>query len=97
MSRAADTVYLKWARIDAEPMAMTFWQTVVAFAAISACQPVFEDSPRPVERRTCREVRVGPGADLRNWCDRRTALGSIVCTAIAPVGAATSSAASPSG
>jgi len=35
MSWAAGTIYLKWARIDADPMAVTFWQLVVAFVAIT--------------------------------------------------------------
>jgi drug/metabolite transporter (DMT)-like permease len=42
VSWAIGTVYLKWARIDADPMAVTFWQIVVAFIAIGACQPFVE-------------------------------------------------------
>ena len=44
VSWAIGTIYLKWARIDADPMAVTFWQLVVAFVAITACLPVFEGS-----------------------------------------------------
>jgi drug/metabolite transporter (DMT)-like permease len=39
---AAGTIYLKWAQIREEPMAVTFWQVVVGFVAIMICQPVFE-------------------------------------------------------
>jgi drug/metabolite transporter (DMT)-like permease len=39
---AAGTVYLKWAHIKADPTAVTFWQVVVGFVVIAACQPVFE-------------------------------------------------------
>jgi len=39
---AAGTIYLKWAHIDADPMAVTFWQLIVGFVIIAACQPVFE-------------------------------------------------------
>jgi drug/metabolite transporter (DMT)-like permease len=42
VSWAAGTVYLKWAHIEAEPMAVTFWQIVVGFVVISACQPLVE-------------------------------------------------------
>ena len=44
MSWAAGTVYLKWARIAADPVAVTFWQVVVGLAVIGACLPVFEGS-----------------------------------------------------
>ena len=39
---AAGTIYLKWAQIREEPMAVTFWQLIVGFAVIAVCQPVFE-------------------------------------------------------
>jgi drug/metabolite transporter (DMT)-like permease len=39
---AAGTIYLKWAQIREEPMAVTFWQLIVGFVAILICQPVFE-------------------------------------------------------
>ena len=44
MSWAAGTIYLKWAQIQADPMAVTFWQLVVGFVAIAICQPLFEGS-----------------------------------------------------
>jgi drug/metabolite transporter (DMT)-like permease len=37
MSWAAGTVYLKWARIDADPMAAACWQLVIAFVVIALC------------------------------------------------------------
>jgi drug/metabolite transporter (DMT)-like permease len=42
VSWAAGTIYLKWAQIEADPMAVIFWQLVIGFIAIGACQPVFE-------------------------------------------------------
>jgi drug/metabolite transporter (DMT)-like permease len=39
---AAGTIYLKWAHIREEPMAVTFWQLIVGFAVILVCQPLFE-------------------------------------------------------
>src|SRR5262249_39129964 len=39
---AAGTIYLKWADIHEEPMAVTFWQVVVGFVVIAICQPLVE-------------------------------------------------------
>jgi drug/metabolite transporter (DMT)-like permease len=75
VSWAAGTVYIKWARIDAEPMAVTFWQLVVAFVAISAVQPVFEDSLHlwPVQPKTMAALvfsgLVGSGLAYFLWFD----------------------------
>ena len=75
MSWAAGTVYLKWARIDADPMAATFWQIVVAFVAIGACLPVFEGSPHlwPVQPKTMAALvfsgLVGSGIAYFLWFD----------------------------
>ena len=44
-SWAAGTVYLKWARIDADPLAVTTWQLVIAFLLIGASLPLFEGAP----------------------------------------------------
>ena len=44
VSWAAGTVYLKWARIEADPVAITFWQVAVGLIVIGACLPVFEGS-----------------------------------------------------
>jgi drug/metabolite transporter (DMT)-like permease len=41
---AAGTVYLKWARIEADPLAIAAWQVVVALAVVSAGLPIFEGS-----------------------------------------------------
>ncbi len=41
---AAGTVYLKWAHIEADPVAITFWQVAIGLAVISVCVPVFEGS-----------------------------------------------------
>ena len=41
-SWGAGTVYLKWARIEADPMAAAAWQLIVAFGVIFACMLIFE-------------------------------------------------------
>ena len=45
VSWAAGTVYLKWARIDADPMAIAIWQVVISFFVIAACMMIFEGGP----------------------------------------------------
>jgi drug/metabolite transporter (DMT)-like permease len=45
VSWAAGTVYLKWARIAANPMAVAIWQIVIAFFVIGACMMIFEGGP----------------------------------------------------
>ena len=42
MSWAAGTVYLKWAKLEGDPMAITIWQLVFGVAVIAICVPVFE-------------------------------------------------------
>jgi drug/metabolite transporter (DMT)-like permease len=42
---AAGTVYLKWARIIADPIGVTSWQITISFFAIAACMFVFEGGP----------------------------------------------------
>jgi drug/metabolite transporter (DMT)-like permease len=44
VSWAAGTVYLKWARIAADPMGVAAWQLIISLFAISACVPIFEGS-----------------------------------------------------
>jgi drug/metabolite transporter (DMT)-like permease len=39
---AAGTVYLKWASLEGDPMAITIWQLVFADVVIAICVPVFE-------------------------------------------------------
>ena len=41
---AAGTVYLKWAKLDCEPMAIAVWQVVIGFLVLAALLPVFEGS-----------------------------------------------------
>jgi len=45
ISWAAGTVYLKWAHLDADPMAIAFWQVVISFFVIGACMMVFDGGP----------------------------------------------------
>jgi drug/metabolite transporter (DMT)-like permease len=42
MSWGAGTVYLKWARVDLDPLALAFWQLMIAFLLIAACLTVFD-------------------------------------------------------
>jgi drug/metabolite transporter (DMT)-like permease len=42
VSWAAGTVYLKWARIEADPMAIAVWQVAISFFVIAACMLIFE-------------------------------------------------------
>ena len=44
VSWAAGTVYLKWARIDGDPMAAAVWQLVIGAIVIGALLPVVEGS-----------------------------------------------------
>jgi drug/metabolite transporter (DMT)-like permease len=42
MSWAAGTVYLKWAKLDGDPMAITIWQLLFGVVVIAVCVPLFE-------------------------------------------------------
>ena len=53
---AAGTIYLKWAQLREEPMAVTFWQLIVGFVAIVICQPLFEG---PLQQRPIRMTTLG--------------------------------------
>jgi drug/metabolite transporter (DMT)-like permease len=44
VSWAGGTVYLKWARIQADPMGVAAWQLVICTVAITACVPIVEGS-----------------------------------------------------
>jgi drug/metabolite transporter (DMT)-like permease len=44
VSWAAGTVYLKWARIDGDPVSVTLWQLVIGLVAIAAVLPMVEGS-----------------------------------------------------
>ncbi len=42
LSWAAGTVYIKWARIEADPLGVTSWQLTIAFFVIVACLLIFD-------------------------------------------------------
>jgi len=42
MSWAAGTVYLKWAKLEGDPMAITIWQLLFGVVVIAICVPLFE-------------------------------------------------------
>jgi drug/metabolite transporter (DMT)-like permease len=46
VSWAAGTVYLKWARLDGDMIAITAWQLLVSFLLVAVCVPIFEGTPR---------------------------------------------------
>src|SRR5262249_62424229 len=43
-SWAAGTVYLKWAHLDCEPMAIAVWQVIIGLAVLCVVLPVVEGS-----------------------------------------------------
>lgn len=45
ISWAAGTVYLKWARLDCDAMAIAIWQVAISFVVIGACMLIFEGGP----------------------------------------------------
>lgn len=45
VSWAAGTVYLKWARLDIDPMAISAWQVAISLVVIGTCMLVFEGGP----------------------------------------------------
>ena len=45
VSWAAGTIYLKWARMSADIVAVTAWQILISFLVIAACVPLFEGAP----------------------------------------------------
>ena len=42
LSWAAGTVYLKWARIDGDPMGVAGWQLAIGFVVFTACLLIFD-------------------------------------------------------
>lgn len=45
VSWAGGTVYLKWARLDVDPMAIAVWQVVISFFVIGGFMLIFEGGP----------------------------------------------------
>jgi drug/metabolite transporter (DMT)-like permease len=45
VSWAAGTVYLKWARIDADPLGLASWQLTIACIVLVLCMLIFEHGP----------------------------------------------------
>ena len=42
LSWGAGTIYVKWARIDLDPLALAFWQLVIALIVIASCLVLFD-------------------------------------------------------
>jgi drug/metabolite transporter (DMT)-like permease len=45
VSWAAGTIYLKWARIEGDPVAIAAWQVATGFLVVAACVLIFEGVP----------------------------------------------------
>lgn len=45
VSWAAGTIYLKWARINGDPIGVAAWQVAIGFVIIAASMEIFEGSP----------------------------------------------------
>jgi len=75
VSWAAGTVYLKWAHIEGDPMAVTFWQLLVGFLVVAALAPAFEGTPHlwPLQTETILAVvfsgLIGSGIAYFLWFD----------------------------
>ena len=61
---AAGTIYLKWADLHEEPMAVTFWQVVLGFVVIAICQPLVEG---PLHLWPIRTTTLGAGIAYFLW------------------------------
>jgi drug/metabolite transporter (DMT)-like permease len=46
MSWAIGTVYLKWSRLDGDPVALTIWQLVFGIVAVAICVLIVDGMPR---------------------------------------------------
>ena len=72
---AAGTVYLKWARLDGDPMAVAIWQLVIGLAVVSAILPIVEGWPHWWDASTRSIVGllisgiVGTGISYFLWFD----------------------------
>jgi len=51
ISWAAGTVYMKWADIDVDPMALSIWQVVIALFILGACIPIFQGEVHLLDAR----------------------------------------------
>jgi drug/metabolite transporter (DMT)-like permease len=51
-SWAAGTVYLKWARLEADPVGLASWQITIAFLIITACTFIFDGGLQFARLRT---------------------------------------------
>ena len=75
VSWAAGTIYLKWAHIEADPMAVTFWQLFIGFFVVAALSLAFEGAPHlwPLRTETLVAVvfsgLVGSGIAYFLWFD----------------------------
>jgi drug/metabolite transporter (DMT)-like permease len=51
VSWAAGTVYMKWADVDVDPMALSIWQVVIALFILGACIPIFQGEVHVLDAR----------------------------------------------
>ena len=75
VSWAAGTVYLKWARLDGDPMAAAVWQVVIGFLIIGALLPVVEGGLHLAQAHTAAILAlifagvIGSGISYFLWFD----------------------------
>jgi drug/metabolite transporter (DMT)-like permease len=58
VSWAIGTVYLRWARVDVDPMVLAIWQQVIAFVILGACIPIFQGQVHLLDARPAALVSV---------------------------------------
>ena len=67
----AGTVYVKWTRLEPYPLAVTFWQLVIAFLVIAGCLIAVDG------RFTCAH-RFDAGGCVRRYSRQRRCLRNVV-------------------
>jgi drug/metabolite transporter (DMT)-like permease len=58
VSWAIGTVYLRWARVDVDPMVLAIWQQVIAFVILGACILIFQGQVHLLDARPAALVSV---------------------------------------
>ena len=58
VSWAAGTVYMKWADVGVDPMALAIWQAAIALVILGACIPIFQGEVHLLDARAAALVGV---------------------------------------
>jgi drug/metabolite transporter (DMT)-like permease len=96
----AGTVYMKWARIRGDLLAITFWQVVVGVVVFALCYSIFQGAPRfePLQWRTWGGLLfngvLGTGVAYFLWFNiigrlttAKASLGSLINPVVGVIGA----------